>query len=42
VRGDFHSGVRGGVVTTPALFELSDGEARRVVGDALAGRAARG
>jgi protein-disulfide isomerase len=42
VRGDFHSGVRGGVVTTPTLFEFSDGKAHPVDAGALAGRAARG
>ncbi len=29
VRRDFHSGIRAGVVTTPAVFELSTGQPRR-------------
>jgi protein-disulfide isomerase len=35
VRRDFRSGVRGGVVTTPALFEFSDATAKRTDIDAL-------
>lgn len=35
---DFRSGVRAGVVTTPALFELAAGEATRVQVDALLAR----
>ena len=38
VRRDFHSGVRGGVVTTPALFQFTDGVAERTDLDALRGR----
>ena len=41
VRRDFHSGVRAGVVTTPTLFELSDGAAQRTDVDALETRLAR-
>ena len=42
VRRDFHSGVRGGVVTTPTLFELSDGAAQRTDAEALARKLAPG
>jgi 2-hydroxychromene-2-carboxylate isomerase len=35
VRGDFESGVRAGVVTTPTVFELRDGVARQLDGRTL-------
>jgi protein-disulfide isomerase len=38
VRRNFHSGVRGGVVTTPTLFEFTGGVAERTDLDALRGR----
>jgi hypothetical protein len=41
VQRDFRSGVRGGVVTTPTLFEFSDGVAAQIDADALAARLAQ-
>lgn len=37
VKRDFQSGVRGGVVSTPALFAIVDGQAQRIELDALEG-----
>jgi protein-disulfide isomerase len=42
IRHDFHSGVRGGVVTTPALFDFQGGRAERVEADELERRLAPG
>jgi protein-disulfide isomerase len=42
IRGDFRSGVRGGVVTTPALLHFHDGRAEKVELDELERRLALG
>jgi protein-disulfide isomerase len=42
IRHDFHSGVRGGVVTTPALFDFRGGRAARMEADELERRLAPG
>jgi protein-disulfide isomerase len=41
VKRDFQSGVRGGVVSTPALFEIVDGQAQRTEVEALEDRLSR-
>jgi protein-disulfide isomerase len=42
IRRDFRSGVRGGVVTTPALLHFHDGRAEKVEADELERRLALG
>jgi hypothetical protein len=41
IRGDFRSGVRAGVVTTPTIFTWSDGRALQVSAEELVDRLRR-